>query len=152
VTVASIVRCLLRRDRALAWAAVLAAGASGCASAGGQRAPGGLHGSVVDPPWPRPHITLVATDGRPFDFFEATKGTLTLVLFGYTNCPDVCPVHLSTIAAVKSRLTGVEANRMKVIFITTDPERDTPDVMQRWLNAIDRDVIGLRGTEEEIGR
>lgn len=152
MTAASILRFFLRRDRVLAWVAALAVGASGCAAAGGQRVPDALHGSVVDPPWPRPHVTLVTTDGRPFDFFEATKGTLTLVLFGYTNCPDVCPMHLGTIAAVKNRLTGVEANRMKVVFITTDPERDTPEVLSQWLGSIDREVIGLRGTREQVAR
>src|SRR5688572_7503354 len=54
-------------------------------------------GTPVDPPFARPDFTLTDTDGQPFDFGAETGGELTLLFFGYTNCPDVCPVHMATL-------------------------------------------------------
>jgi protein SCO1 len=107
--------------------------------------PDGLAGAVLNPPMPKPSFTLTATDGRPFDFQKETQGYVTLLFVGYTHCPDVCPVHMTNIAAALQHLSPELANRVKVVFVTADPERDTPGVLRRWLDQFDPHFIGLRG-------
>ena len=75
---------------------------------------------------------------------------MTLLFFGYTYCPDVCPIHMANIAAVKKKLPPDVASRLKVVFVTTDPERDTPERITQWLSHFDRSFIGLTGTLEEV--
>jgi protein SCO1 len=100
----------------------------------------------------RPSFTLTDVHGQPFDFQARTKGTVTLLFFGYLNCPDVCPVHMTNIAAVMHGLPYDVTGRMRVVFITTDPERDTPERLQAWLANFDPTFIGLRGTIDEVKR
>jgi protein SCO1/2 len=95
-------------------------------------------------------FTLNDTDGQPFHFVEQTEGYVALVFFGYTYCPDVCPIHMANIAAVLRDFPYDLQQQFKVIFITTDPERDTPDRMREWLDAFDSSFIGLRGTVDEV--
>ncbi|MGH7659214.1 MAG: SCO family protein [Gemmatimonadales bacterium] len=109
-----------------------------------------LRGVAVDPPGPKPEFTLTDTDGEPFDFRERTDGTLTLLFFGYTNCPDVCPLHMSNIAAVLHKLPIRDARRVSVVFVTTDPDRDTPERLRSWLNDFDPRFTGLTGSPEEL--
>lgn len=109
-----------------------------------------LHGALLPAPTPRPEFTLRTTDGAPFAFHEATRGRLTLLFFGYTNCPDVCPATMATLGAVAGRLTPTERRSLDVVFVTTDPERDTPEVLGPWLAQFDRDAIGLTGTLDEV--
>jgi protein SCO1/2 len=105
-------------------------------------------GTPIDPALPRPDFTLTDTDGRPFDFAAETGGQLTLLFFGYTNCPDVCPVHMATLATAL-RTPGLPEPR--VVFVTTDPERDTPERLSQWLAQFGIEgVVGLTGTVEEI--
>ncbi|HXY29137.1 MAG TPA: SCO family protein [Gemmatimonadaceae bacterium] len=99
---------------------------------------------------PRPDFTLTDTRGAPYPFLAQTKGTLTLLMFGYTNCPDVCPVHMANIAAALHRLPYDVWSRTRVVFVTTDPERDTPEKLRAWLDGFDPSFVGLRGTPEEI--
>jgi protein SCO1/2 len=89
-------------------------------------------------------------NGQPFDFRAETDGKLALLFFGYTHCPDVCPVHMASIAAVKRDLPVSDQRRMRVIFVTVDPQRDTPERLREWLSAFDPDFVGLRGTEARI--
>src|SRR5207344_2115285 len=74
------------------------------------------------------------------------KGHLTLVFFGYTNCPDICSIQMATL---KQSLDRVEVPA-KVVFITTDPERDTPDRLRSWLDSFDTSFIGVTGSIEAI--
>jgi protein SCO1/2 len=107
--------------------------------------PDGLAGPKINPPIPKPDFTLTATDGNPYDFRKETNGYVVLLFFGYTHCPDVCPVHLANIAAALSKL-GPEVNEsVKVIFVTTDPARDTPLVIRAWLDKFDPRFVGLTG-------
>ena len=82
-------------------ALVLLAGC-GAAADGGAGAPARpeLRGTVLEPSWGKPDFTLADTEGRPFDFRAGTDGFVTLLFFGYTHCPDVCPIHMANIAAV----------------------------------------------------
>jgi protein SCO1 len=107
-------------------------------------------GGLVTPPLPKPSFTLTDTAGAPFDFWERTHGYVTLLFFGYTHCPDQCPLHMANIAmGLKAMPTGF-ANEVKVVFITTDPARDSPKVLRSWLDRFDGRFIGLTGNEAAI--
>ena len=98
----------------------------------------------------KPDFTLTGLDGKPFKFRQETDGYLTLLFFGYTHCPDVCPLHMANIGSVLRQQPPDVANRVKVIFVTTDPERDTPEVLRTFLDRFSPQIIGLTGTPEEI--
>src|SRR5215471_13869312 len=78
-------------------------------------------GGLVSPPLAKPRFTLVDTSGRPFDFAAATKGYVTLLFFGYTYCPDQCPMHMANLSAALKKLPAGTADRVKLVFVTTDP-------------------------------
>jgi len=107
--------------------------------------PDGLAAPRVEPPIPKPDFVLTRTDGTPFDFRRETDGFVTLLFFGYTNCPDICPVHLANIAAALKKLGPEVNNVVKVVFVTNDPARDTPDVLRTYLDRFDHRFIGLTG-------
>jgi protein SCO1 len=107
-------------------------------------------GGVVTPPLPKPRFTLTDTSRAPFDFWEKTQGYVTLLFFGYTRCPDQCPLHMANIAAALKKLPTGLADRVKVVFITTDPVRDSPKVLSSWLQHFDERFIGLTGNEAAI--
>jgi protein SCO1/2 len=140
----------MRRSPLYLLAAAVACGGCACAGNRGDRAAQDLRGYVLDQPLAKPGFTLTATDGKPFDFRPATDGFLTLVFFGYTNCPDICPVHMSNLGAVLPELDPQVAARIKVVFVTTDPRRDTPAVIRTWLDHFSRGFIGLTGDSTVI--
>jgi protein SCO1/2 len=145
-------RTILFGGLAVAGVALAALAASGGPRAGGE-APdpaAGLSGTVLAPAWPKPDFTLTDTEGRAFDFRARTDGFVTLLFFGYTHCPDVCPIHMANIAAVLRDLDYADRSRIRVVFVTTDPERDTPQRVRAWLDRFDRSFIGLRGAPEAI--
>ncbi|ODU39349.1 MAG: photosynthetic protein synthase I [Comamonas sp. SCN 67-35] len=76
-------------------------------------------------------------------------GKVVAVFFGYTNCPDVCPTTMSELAQVKSDL-GAEGDRLQVLFVTVDPERDTPEVLKAYMAHFDPSFLALRGSPEEL--
>ena len=137
------------RRLALATTALLALA---CAPADGRTTElaGGWHGVRAPEPIPRPSFVLADTEGRPYDFRKETAGRLTLLFFGYTHCPDVCPVHLANIAAVLRDLSYDDRQRVTVVFVSTDPDRDTPGRIREWLDAFDPAFVGLRGTIDEV--
>ncbi|MCB5178020.1 SCO family protein [Streptomyces antimicrobicus] len=102
-------------------------------------------GTVLDRPFDKPDLTLTDTTGRPWNLREQTKGKPTLIYFGYTNCPDVCPLTMSNIAVAKKALPKADQDNLRVVFVTTDPERDTPDSLGTWLKAQDPSFVGLTG-------
>ncbi len=110
---------------------------------------GELTGVVIDPPRPKPDFTLTDLDGDEFDFAAETEDKLALIYFGYTSCPDICPVHLAQLAEVFDLNSDV-ARESLVIFVTVDPDRDTPDVLRDYLANFDKRFIGLTGTEAEL--
>lgn len=77
------------------------------------------------------------------------SGRWMLVFFGFTNCPDICPTTLSEVAAVMDGL-GSEADKVQPIFVTIDPERDTPAALAEYVPLFDAGIIGLTGTPEQI--
>ncbi len=110
----------------------------------------GLKGPMVTPPIAKPDFVLNTTAGRPFNFRQETEGYATLLFFGYTHCPDVCPVHLANIAAALKTVSPTVGEHLKVVFVTTDPARDTPAALRAWLDKFDKRFIGLVGTREEV--
>ena len=136
---------------ALASLAVLLAGCRDGASARAADTPRSeWRGTLLAQPAPKPEFTLVDTEGRPYDFRAETDGRVTLLFFGYTYCPDVCPIHLASIARVLDELPYGDRHRIAVVFVTTDPDRDTPERIRSWLDAFDPSFVGLRGTIEEV--
>lgn len=101
-------------------------------------------------PTPKPDFTLTTTTGEPFDFRQETAGKVTLLFFGYTHCPDVCPVHMANIAAVLHKLPPDVAREVAVVMVTVDPERDTPQRLREWLDTFDGSFVGLLGSPDEI--
>jgi protein SCO1/2 len=110
----------------------------------------GWRGIVLDNPPPKPDFMLTDAEGDPFDFRAETDGYVTFLFFGYTSCPDVCPVHMASLAAVRRDLPAELQRRMKVVFVSTDPERDTPRRIREWLANFDPDFIGLRGEKSTV--
>ena len=76
------------------------------------------------------------------------KGKLVLIYFGYMFCPDICPTDLANMARLLE-LLGKECEQVQAIFITLDPERDTQDLVGKYVNHFDQSIIGLRGTPEQ---
>lgn len=107
-------------------------------------------GGMVSPPLPKPKFTLTDTSGAPFDFWAKTQGRITLLFFGYTNCPDVCPMHMSFLGSALKKLPPNLADQFEIVFVTTDPAHDTPQVLRAWLNNFDTRIIGLRGSEAAV--
>jgi protein SCO1/2 len=98
----------------------------------------------------KPSVSLTDTSGQPYDLADRTKGKVTLVYFGYTHCPDVCPINMALAAATLAKMPAAERAQVTVVFITTDPKRDTPQVIRAWLNNFDPSFVGLTGTVAQI--
>ncbi len=107
-------------------------------------------GGLVTPPLPKPRFVLTDTSGAPYDFWSKTQGSVTLLFFGYTSCPDQCPMHMMNIGAALKKLPPRMADQVKLVFVTTDPVRDTPAEIRRWLDNFDRRGVGLTGSETAI--
>ena len=116
--------------------------------------PYSFRGSLIDPPVPAADFTLTDSQGIDFTLSDQT-GSLVLVFFGYTTCPDVCPATLGEMKQVRQRLLadsrlGDTADAVRYVFITVDPQRDTPDRMGKYTATFDPAIIGLTGTEEQL--
>jgi protein SCO1 len=103
-------------------------------------------GGLVTPPLPKPHFVLTDTSGARFDFWNRTRGSVTLLFFGYTYCPDECPMHMANIGMALKKLPPRIAGQVKLVFVTTDATRDTRVELRRWLDNFDKRFVGLTGT------
>jgi protein SCO1/2 len=105
-------------------------------------------------PYRRPSFTLTDTTGAEFDFGDRTGGRPTLLFFGYTNCPDICPTTMADVAVAMRGMDPAVAEQVQVVFVTTDPAVDTPEVLGEYLDRFDGDLpsqfIGLTGEQELI--
>jgi protein SCO1 len=110
----------------------------------------GFRGATINPPMPKPDFTLTDTSGEDFDLIEDTEGYVTLLYLGYTHCPDICPTHMLDIAYTLDAMDPADVEDIKVVFVTTDPERDTPEVMRKWLDLFNEDFIGLTADQATI--
>jgi protein SCO1/2 len=140
--------------------AALALSAAGCGGAHGAASPpvridsappaSDLHGVHLDHPFREPDVTLTGTSGRPVNLTAATKGKLTLLYFGYTHCPDICPTTMADLAGALRMLTPAQRAKIAVVFISSDPQRDTPKVVKSWLASFNPSFIGLTGDYTKI--
>ena len=107
-----------------------------------------LHGLGISPPREAPDFVLKDQYGRPFHL-AAQRGKVVLIYFGYTHCTDVCPAVLALWRIVHDKL-GKDAARVRWVYITVDPDRDTPARLREHLAYFSRDFIGLTGTLDEL--
>jgi protein SCO1/2 len=108
----------------------------------------GYHGVLLDQPYAVPPIKLTDTDDQSFELADQSKRTL--VFFGYTNCPDICQVVMSTIASALVRLSDAEKAELQVVFVTTDPSRDTESVLRTYLDRFNPKFVGVTGSIDRI--
>lgn len=107
-----------------------------------------FRGTAFDPAPPAPEFELTRGNGDSFRLSEM-RDDVVLLYFGYTSCPDVCPTTLSDLRRVLEGL-GPDAERVQVIFVTVDPERDTPQKLQEYVSLFDPAFIGLSGSMDEL--
>lgn len=109
----------------------------------------GFAGTVLGFPLAKPTTMFTDTSGRPYDIGKETAGKLSLLFFGYTSCPDVCPVHLDILASTLENLTG-PASKTNVLFVGVDTARDIPERMREFLDSRNKDFVGLTAAPAEI--
>ncbi len=106
--------------------------------------------AVYREPRALPEFALVAHDGSRFDA-EDLRGRWTVLFFGFTNCPDVCPATLAQLAAVRRRLADLPADQQpRVVMVSVDPKRDTPERLARYVPYFDPSFVGVTGTPEAV--
>ncbi len=130
---------------ALALVSALVLGACG----GTDNPAGTLTASRVDPPFELADVPLETTEGGTMSLADP-EARLTLVFFGYTHCPDVCPLVMSTIATALARLEPEDRDQVQLVFVTTDPPRDDAETIRRYLAGYDPTAIGLTGDLDDI--
>jgi protein SCO1 len=108
-------------------------------------------GALVFPrPYKKPNVILTDTADQPFNIATNTPGKVTLVYFGYTHCPDLCPLNMYLAAASIKAMPAADRRDVQVVFVTTDPTRDTPGVIRTWLDHFSPTFTGLTGTIPQI--
>ena len=148
---------------ACAVAALVAATASGCASSSAATASSTDNGNTglvlindskykgnIIAPVAKPVGTLAADDGKPFNLRTMTKGVVTLLFFGYTHCPDECPLTMSNTSVALKLLPAADRAKVRVLFVSVDPSRDTLARLRSWLGNFDTTFTGLRGTLPQV--
>jgi protein SCO1/2 len=105
-------------------------------------------GAPYPDPQPAADFELEASNGRSIRLSDQ-RGQVTLLFFGYTSCPDICPTTLADANQVLKEL-GDDAERVRFLFVTVDPERDTPDVLARYVAAFNPAIVGLTGTPDDL--
>ena len=107
-------------------------------------------GTVIQSPDPAPDFNLPASNGENISL-KSFSGKLVVLFFGYTFCPDVCPTTLATAAKAVDML-GKDADQVQVIFVSVDPDRDTPDKLAKYLLNFNDTFLGVSGTAEETAQ
>jgi protein SCO1/2 len=107
-----------------------------------------FNGTQYPDPRLAPDFELTATNGERFQLSDQ-QGQVVLMFFGYTSCPDVCPTTLAEAKRVLEGL-GEDADRVKFVFITVDPERDTPEILGTYVAAFHPAILGLTGAPHEL--
>lgn len=110
-----------------------------------QGSAGIARGTNYDPPKPLADFSLMSHTGKPLRFSQL-QGRPVLVFFGYTQCPDICPLTLNEWTKVKANL-GADADDVTFVFISVDGARDTPDVLAKYVHSYDASFVGLTGDE-----
>lgn len=100
---------------------------------------------------PLDDFNLTADDGTSFNL-ETLKGQWNLLFFGYTHCPDVCPLTLHQLGQAKKALNESMQNSLNIIMISVDPDRDSTEILHQYVNSFNQKVIGATGTINEINK
>jgi protein SCO1/2 len=112
--------------------------------------PAAFRGTVYSEPYPpAPEIELTRANGEGFRLSQL-RGNIVLLFFGYTSCPDVCPTTMAELKSALEKIGADNARQVRVVFVTVDPERDTPERVQEYVNHFNSDFIGLSGTESQL--
>ena len=111
---------------------------------------GPFEGRELDPPLVTPRFTLTDTAGQPFDFDRDATSPVTMLYFGYTSCPDVCPAHMAALGKALSELPAEQADQVQVVFITVDTLNDDGPRLRDYLDNFDPRFVGLTGTADEV--
>ncbi|MDN5893555.1 MAG: SCO family protein [Nocardioides sp.] len=122
---------------------------SGCAS-GVEDAGSGYTASQLSDPWTVPSPELSDTDGTAYSLTKSTTKPVTLVFFGYTNCPDICGMVMGNIASALARLNEDQRDKVEVAFVTTDPARDDGSALRTYLDRYDESFVGLTAPMPQI--
>lgn len=93
-----------------------------------------FHGTLMEPARPRPDLALPTTGGELFDLGDRPADEVTVLFFGYTHCPDLCPTTMADLALARDMLPAEVRDRVQVVFVTEDPGRDTPQLLREWLD------------------
>ena len=109
-----------------------------------------FNGTLLDPPTPASDFTLTTQEGETYQL-SSRQGQVVLLFFGYTFCPDVCPTTLAEFKRIHDAL-GKDAAQVDFVFITVDPERDTPARLKERLQIFDPSFIGLTGDPDTLAR
>ena len=109
-----------------------------------------FHGAVINPPIPAAEIKLMDFDGRPFTL-NGLHGKVVILYFGYTNCPDECPLTMAHLKQA-TEILGDKSKDLQVVMISTDPSRDTAEAMKAFLGKFNQNFIGLVGTTDELAK
>ncbi|MBW3535242.1 MAG: SCO family protein [Gemmatimonadetes bacterium] len=110
----------------------------------------GVTAARPTPPIEKPGFTFTDTEGEAYDFRAETEGRLALLFFGYTYCPDVCPLQMARIATALDSVPPELRERIEVVFVSVDPKRDTPERLATWLGNFDPGFVGLTAPQEEV--
>jgi protein SCO1 len=112
--------------------------------------PARFRGTTFAEPYPvASEVDLTRSDGSRFRLSEM-RGDVVLLFFGYTSCPDVCPTTMAELRKALSELSEQDAERVTVVFVTVDPERDTPERVQAYVDQFNPAFIGLSGTKADL--
>ena len=112
--------------------------------------PASFRGTTYGEPYPVAHeIELTRANGSSFRLSEM-RGKVVLLFFGYTSCPDVCPTTLAELKQALEKLGTEKAKQVQVLFVTVDPQRDTPERVQEYVDHFNQDFIGLSGAEGDL--
>lgn len=108
----------------------------------------GLIAGVFEPPRAAPELALRGSDGNELRL-DRYRGKVVVLGFGFSSCPDVCPTTLAALAGARKKL-GADAERVQVVYVTVDPERDDAERLRKYLRAFDPTFIGGTGTAEQL--
>ncbi len=110
-----------------------------------------LHGTVLQSPSPMANFTLTAHTGQSVSLHDY-RDKVVMLYFGYTFCPDACPVTMSDLAQAMEKLTSAQQEQIQVFMVTVDPERDTKELLADYMAYFHPSFVGLTGTAEDIAQ
>ncbi|TMA33506.1 MAG: SCO family protein [Deltaproteobacteria bacterium] len=136
------------RFRSLSEHALAALLALACAASASRAEDAGLIAGVFEPPRAAPELALRGSDGKELRL-DRYRGKVVILGFGFSSCPDVCPTTLAALAGARKKL-GADADRVQVVYVTVDPERDDAARLRQYLGRFDPTFVGGTGTAEQL--